>query len=172
VPYYRFGSAEGEPPTNYLEYGPQNSRGFRALKVWLALRQAGREGYEQMIADDIALAKELYHIVSRTPELEPFTNALSITTFRFVPDGLKLNGADREKYLNELNERLLVKLQNSGEAYLSNAVIRGSFVLRACIVNFRTSMKEILALPGLVVRIGKELHREMYQHNHKAISTR
>ena len=165
VSYYRFGSQEEDPPTNYFEYGPQNSRGFRALKVWLALRHAGREGYERMISDDIALAREMYRIASGTPELEVFTNALSITTFRYVPDGLRLKGTEREEYLNNLNESLLVRLQNSGEAYLSNAVIRGSFVLRACIVNFRTSMKEIAALPPLVVRLGKELHREMIQQH-------
>ena len=165
VSYYRFGSQEEDPPTNYFEYGPQNSRGFRALKVWLALRHAGREGYERMISDDIALAREMYRIASGTPELEVFTNALSITTFRYVPYGLRLKGTEREEYLNNLNESLLVRLQNSGEAYLSNAVIRGSFVLRACIVNFRTSMKEIAALPPLVVRLGKELHREMIQQH-------
>ena len=48
-PYYHF----EERATNYVDYGPQNSRGFRALKVWLALRQAGASGYRRMIADDI-----------------------------------------------------------------------------------------------------------------------
>ena len=49
---------EGESddaPTNYFEYGPQNSRGFRALKVWLSLKQAGQEGFSRMIGDDLAL---------------------------------------------------------------------------------------------------------------------
>ena len=61
-PYYHFDNPEDEP-VNYYEYGPQNSRGFRALKVWLALRQAGRSGYARMIGDDIALAGELYRHV-------------------------------------------------------------------------------------------------------------
>jgi glutamate/tyrosine decarboxylase-like PLP-dependent enzyme len=57
--YYKFDTEGEEPPSNYYELGPQNSRGFRALKVWLGLRQAGREGYARMIADDCRLRANL-----------------------------------------------------------------------------------------------------------------
>jgi aromatic-L-amino-acid/L-tryptophan decarboxylase len=57
-PYYNF-DEDATATINYYEYGPQNSRSFRALKVWLALRQAGREGYAGMISDDMHLAREL-----------------------------------------------------------------------------------------------------------------
>jgi glutamate/tyrosine decarboxylase-like PLP-dependent enzyme len=83
-PYYHFGVAT----TNYVDYGPQNSRGFRALKVWLALAHAGRAGYVASIGDDIALAARLFDRVSTHAELEAYTHALSITTFRFVPADL------------------------------------------------------------------------------------
>jgi aromatic-L-amino-acid decarboxylase len=56
-----------------------------------------------------------------------------------------------------LNRELLTRLQNSGEAYLSNAVIHGKFALRACIVNFRTSLEDLDALLPLIVRLGKEV---------------
>ncbi len=160
-PYYRFGHDAAEPPTNFFEYGLQNSRGFRALKVWLALRHVGRKGYEQMIADDIALARELYRVVTQTPELEVFTQELSITTFRYRPIDMHSSNNEYEQYLNQLNEEVLKRVQDIGEAYLSNAVIHGAFVLRACVVNFRTTTKEIHALPELVVQIGKEVHQEM-----------
>src|SRR6266567_5017039 len=69
-PYYHFVE---EPSTiDYHEYGPQNSRGFRALKVWLALRQVGRKGYVEMLSDDIQLAQELYRLVEAHPELQAF----------------------------------------------------------------------------------------------------
>jgi aromatic-L-amino-acid decarboxylase len=151
-PYYHF----GVEAINYLDYGPQNSRGFRVLKVWLALQQVGRKGYEQMLADDIRLAKELYELVAKGPELEAFTHSLSITTFRFVPSDLKVGSEKTEEYLNQLNTELLTRLQNSGEAYISNAVIDGKFALRACIVNFRTSLADIEALPEIVIRLGRE----------------
>jgi glutamate/tyrosine decarboxylase-like PLP-dependent enzyme len=156
-PYYHF----GVEAINYLDYGPQNSRGFRALKVWLALQQAGRKGYEQMLADDIQLAKKLHELVAQKPELEAFTHSLSITTFRYVPSDLKITSDSVEEYLNQLNTELLTRLQSSGEAYLSNAVIDGKFTLRACIVNFRSSLADIEALPEIVLRIGRDVDAEL-----------
>ncbi len=154
-PYYYF--PEGPSTIDYHEYGPQNSRGFRALKVWLALRQVGRAGYVEMIADDIQLAQELYRLVEAHPELQACTQGLSITTFRYVPPDLVPGSKRVEAYLNQLNAELLTRLQRSGEAFLSNAVIEGKFLLRACIVNFRTSLEDIEALPGIVIRIGREV---------------
>jgi aromatic-L-amino-acid decarboxylase len=156
-PYYHF---ETEA-TNYFDLGPQNSRGFRALKVWLALQQAGRQGYVQMISDDIGLAAELFKIVGQYRELQALTNSLSITTFRFVPTDLASRDAEAEDYLNGLNTELLTRVQNSGEAYISNAIVDGKFALRACIVNFRTTRADIEVLPPLVVRLGKETDAEM-----------
>jgi glutamate/tyrosine decarboxylase-like PLP-dependent enzyme len=155
-PYYNF-DEDSTASINYYEYGPQNSRGFRALKVWLALRQAGREGYVGMISNDIQLAQELYRLVETQLELQAFTQDLSITTFRYVPPDLLPGSQKIESYLNALNARLLTRLQNSGEAFVSNAVIGGMFVLRACIVNFRTSLEDIEALPGIVIRLGREV---------------
>src|SRR4051794_40410 len=88
-PYYHMEELEDVPAVNYHEYGMQNSRGFRALKGWLALRQVGREGYERMISDDSRLAEELFRLVSVEPGLQAFTQDLSITTFRYVPPDLE-----------------------------------------------------------------------------------
>ncbi|MFV2044980.1 MAG: aspartate aminotransferase family protein, partial [Anaerolineales bacterium] len=135
--YYKFEEEQAaeEAPINYYEYGPQNSRGFRALKVWLGLRQVGRQGYIRMISDDIRLSKYLYGLIDSHPDLEAFTQNLSIATFRYVPSDLTAGSAEVEEYLNTLNEALLTELQNGGEAFVSNAVIGETFLLRACIVN-------------------------------------
>jgi glutamate/tyrosine decarboxylase-like PLP-dependent enzyme len=68
------------------------------------------------------------------------TQALSIATFRFVPADLRARAAEPRvaEYLNELNKRVLERCQSGGEAFVSNAVIDGRYVLRACIVNFNT----------------------------------
>jgi len=159
--YYRFTGEEEDPRLNYYEIGLQNSRGFRALKVWLGLRQAGREGYTAMLTDDIGLAEELHRLVQAEPELEAFTRNLSITTFRYVPTGLAGSPEEVEAYLNRLNEDLLQRLKESGEAFVSNAEVGGRFLLRTCIVNFRTTRTDIEALPGVVTRHGRLAHREL-----------
>jgi glutamate/tyrosine decarboxylase-like PLP-dependent enzyme len=155
--YYHFSDGDG---INYVDLGPQNSRGFRALKVWLALQHAGADGYRQMIGDDCALAARLFSAAAVHPELEAVTLSLSITTFRYVPPDLRtsLGTADTEAWLNTLNEALLESLQRSGEAFVSNAVVGGRYLLRACIVNFNTSEADIDALPDIIVRIGRQLH--------------
>ena len=70
-PYYHF----NEQATNYVDFGPQNSRGFRALKVWLALRHVGAAGYRTMIADDIRLSRAMADAVRRNEDLQLVTGA-------------------------------------------------------------------------------------------------
>jgi len=152
--YYRFSGEPGDAPTNFFEYGPQNSRGFRALKVWLAMRQAGRDGIVAMIRRDIALAGEMAGALRAHPDMETFTGELSIVTFRYAPPDLRDGTAGAEERLNRLNSEILVRLQKEGEAFVSNAVLGGKTLLRACIVNFRTTADDVRALPEIVVRCG------------------
>ncbi len=151
--YYHF----EERATNYIDYGPQNSRGFRALKVWLAFKQVGAVGYRQMIADDIRLSQAMAQAVSRHAELELITQDLSITTFRYVPRDLRANlgEAQIEQYLDTLNREILEWLQRGGETFVSNAVVDGRYVLRACIVNFHTAQEDVEAVPDIVARVGR-----------------
>jgi glutamate/tyrosine decarboxylase-like PLP-dependent enzyme len=148
-------------PTMFYELGPQNSRGFRALKVWLQIRQAGREGLARMIRDDIELARLLYRRVEEHEELEAGTRGLSITTFRFRPCDLPAGGEEVESYLDTLNKALMERIQEEGRAFLSNAMVEGRFMLRACVVNFRTGAPDIEALPSLVVETGRGLDRDL-----------
>jgi len=134
---------------DFHELGPQNSRGFRALKVWLILRMAGRDGLARMIGDDIALAQRLHDAVRATPRLEAGPRGLSIATLRYRPEGWQ--GSDDE--LDALNRALLDALQRDGRAFLSPAVVDGRFWLRACIANFRTEAGDVDALPALVVEL-------------------
>ncbi|MEQ1831906.1 MAG: aspartate aminotransferase family protein [Candidatus Eisenbacteria bacterium] len=158
-PYYHF----GESATNFVDHGPQNSRGFRALKVWLALRHAGAAGYRRMIADDMALAGVLAGTVKQHPELEFQTHDLSITTWRCVPSDLRARIGDSavDAYLDVLNKELLSRIQQGGEAFVSNAVIRGRYVLRACIVNFNTRESDMHAVAELSARMGRAIDAEL-----------
>ncbi|HKD17516.1 MAG TPA: pyridoxal-dependent decarboxylase [Thermoanaerobaculia bacterium] len=160
-PYYP--PADGTEETfDYHGLGLQNSRGFRALKVWLELRRCGRDGYRSMIARDIALARRLFDAAGRHPELEPVTVGLSITTFRYVPpDLVGKEGRRDEEYLDKLNTQLVDRLQQEGEVYPSHAVVRGRSVIRTCIVNFRTSEEDVDAVPEIVARAGRDLDRSL-----------
>jgi glutamate/tyrosine decarboxylase-like PLP-dependent enzyme len=157
--YYHF----DQDVTNYFDYGPQNSRGFRALKVWLALRQVGFSGYQTMIADDMRLARHLHVLVQEHPDFEAMTQHLSITTFRYVPPDLQSPHPtpETEDYVRRLNQEVLTRVERSGQAFLSNAMVGGRFALRVCVVNFRTSLADIEALPPLLSRFGREVDAAM-----------
>ena len=162
-PYYHF----EEWATNYVDYGPQNSRGFRALKVWLALKQVGAAGYRTMIGDDIRLSRALADAVGRHPELQLSTQNLSITTFRYVPRDLRATVGEPsvELYLDALNRELLDQLQRGGDAFVSNAVVNGRFMLRACIVNFHTDRVDVEALPEIVAQGGRATDATLRRNN-------
>ena len=157
-PYYHF----DEECTNFFDFGPQNSRSFRALKIWLVLQSAGSDGLRKMIAEDIRLAEELFRLIESSEDLVPLAQGLSITAFRYVPERLKGESSeDVEEYLNELNRELLVLLERSGEVFISNAIVDGKFALRLCVVNFRTSSEDIRALPDIVRRHGRIADRDL-----------
>ncbi len=159
--YYNFSNHNEETSLNYYEYGFQNSRGFRALKVWMALQQVGKSGYCQMINEDIELSKLLFSEAKKHPELEAVTQNLSIATFRYIPPDYTKSEKYDEAYLNTMNEKLLNALQQGGEVFLSNAVVFDKYCLRACIVNFRTSKTDIEEIIGIVVREGRKLHEQL-----------
>ena len=114
-----------------------------------------------MLSDDILLARTLFEKISAYPNLEPLTQSLSITTFRYLPTNLDPADPAVADYLNQLNTAILTEIQQGGEAYLSNAVIAGKFCLRVCIVNFRTTLTDIEALLPLVVRTGQHLDQTL-----------
>ncbi len=159
--YYNFDSIEDEPALNYYEYGLQNSRGFRALKVWLVLQQVGRSGYEKLISEDIELSIFLFQLAESHPELEAVTQNLSVATFRYIPAGYQKDGKGSDDYLNQLNEALLNELQTGGEAFMSNAIVNEKYCLRTCVVNFRTSEKDMKEIVEIVVRVGRKVHSDL-----------
>jgi aromatic-L-amino-acid decarboxylase len=146
-----------------IDLGPQFSRGFWALKVWVSLLAHGRAAYARRIAHDVELAKYLHRRAEERPEFEVMApTTLSIACFRYVPPDLP-EGDGREEYLNELNERLMTELQMSGRVFPSNAVLRGAFTLRACIVNFRTEAEDMDALLEVAAELGSKVDAELRQ---------
>src|SRR6185312_8465870 len=133
------------------EFGSEQTRPFRALKVWMALRYFGTSGYARLIAHDIAMARLLADRVRATPELElREPQGLSIVCFRAVPAALQRDAAGdeaaRTATIDALNQRVLASLQLGGKAFLSSTVLEGRSWLRACIVNPGTMPHDIDAV--------------------------
>jgi aromatic-L-amino-acid decarboxylase len=130
-----------------LEY----SRPFRALKVWLGLRAHGAAAFRRAIERNLAQARLLYDTVEADPELEALCGPppLTIVPFRHAPAGV----AD----LDDHNARLVHRLQEGGEVWVAPAQVDGRVCLRPCLVNFRTTDEDVLALVDQTRRIGREL---------------
>jgi len=155
--YYGTAGDKGLPPP-FRELGLQTSRGFRALKVWLCLRHLGKEKYTELIGKNIELAKHLFRLADASPKLEARTCSLSITTLRYVPEGLSQSAPGQSSYLDRLNERIVRELQTSGLSYPSHAQVAGDYVIRVCVVNFNTTERDIQDFARQVEAIGDRLH--------------
>ncbi|HYP47470.1 MAG TPA: pyridoxal-dependent decarboxylase [Thermoleophilaceae bacterium] len=134
--------------------GPQFTRGFDALRVWVSLLAHGRAAYARRISHDAALARYLGELVEEHPDFELMTPvSLSICCFRYAPEELR---ADDEA-LDRLNERIMTAIHVDGRTYCSNAVLDGRFCLRACIVNFRTEAEDMETLLAVAAELGGRL---------------
>ncbi|HEY7356672.1 MAG TPA: aminotransferase class V-fold PLP-dependent enzyme [Ktedonobacterales bacterium] len=142
----------------FSEYGFQQTRGFRALKVWMSLKYYGLAGYARAIEHDIQLARYLASRVAASPDLElAAPQSLSIVCFRCAPAHLR---GDNER-LNVLNRRLLERVQLGGKAFLAGTTLGDRFVLRACVVNYRATRADIDALVEAVLEAGAALMNEV-----------
>lgn len=127
----------------FSEFTIQQTRGFRALKLWLVLQQVGAAGYRQLVSQDIAHARQLQALVREAEDFELVAaGPLSIACFRYRPAGWQGDAAA----LDRLNRQLLDDVQREGWVYLTGTELAGRFVLRACIVNFRTQPADLAAL--------------------------
>jgi glutamate/tyrosine decarboxylase-like PLP-dependent enzyme len=149
----------------FWDYGPELSRRFRALKVWMLLRAIGLGPLRAAIGNNLACAAALASKIDRSGDFERLAPVeLSIVCFRHVPaearPRLEAGGANRddvERRLDAWNERLLVALQRDGSSYMSNAPVAGRFALRACIMNHRTTLEDMDVLLADLRRLAAAL---------------
>jgi glutamate/tyrosine decarboxylase-like PLP-dependent enzyme len=135
-------------------YGPEFSRPFYAFKVMFSLLAHGRRPHADSMERNVALARYLAERVDAHPNMERMSDGqLSICCFRYIPPALR----GKDEALDVLNERLMTELQVDGRAFCSGAVVGGRFVLRACIVNFRTRTEDVDALLAVIEEIGEQL---------------
>jgi glutamate/tyrosine decarboxylase-like PLP-dependent enzyme len=141
-PYLRTDGSQtgvGGPPW-FSEYGFQQTRGFRALKVWMSLLHHGAAGYRDLVNQEIDLAERLADLLRSADDFEVCEPpGLGIVCFR-------LNGGGEASDLNAFNQAALARLQLEGTAFLSSTVLNGVFWLRACILNPRTTAVDLAAM--------------------------
>lgn len=136
----------------FSDYSFQLSRGFRALKAWMSLKEHGVHKYGRLIAQNIEQARYLAGLVEATPQLElVIPVSLNIVCFRYIGSGLD------DAVLDELNKQIEVELQERGIAVLSVTSIKDRRVLRVCVTNHRSRQEDFEMLVREVVRIGNEL---------------
>jgi aromatic-L-amino-acid/L-tryptophan decarboxylase len=138
-PYLRTGGDTDEPVW-FSEYGLEQTRPFRSLKVWMQLKHLGQDGYRRLIARDIAVADALRRELDRAGDFQVLGHGLSVVCFRH------LGTAADEPGLDAHNEALLHTLQASGRAFLAGTRVDGRFALRACIVNPATTTADTRAI--------------------------
>jgi glutamate/tyrosine decarboxylase-like PLP-dependent enzyme len=136
----------------FSDYGFQLSRGFRALKAWMSLKEHGLRKYGRLIQQNIDQARYLARLVEAAPQLElgaPVT--LNVVCFRYVTGGFG------EEKLERLNKQILVELQERGIAMPSGTELGGRFFLHVANTNHRTRCEDFEVLVREVVSLGKEL---------------
>jgi glutamate/tyrosine decarboxylase-like PLP-dependent enzyme len=142
----------------FSEYGFQQTRGFRALKLWVTLAHAGTSGLKQQIAHQIGLARYLERKIEALPDFELRSRGkLSIVCFRYVPQQLSGN----EEALDALNKKIMERVQADGTAFLTNTSLAGRFTFRACVLHYGTTERDIDMMLEAVQAAAIQLSSEM-----------
>jgi glutamate/tyrosine decarboxylase-like PLP-dependent enzyme len=151
---------EGERGIDYRDYGPQMSRAFRALKVWMVLRSFGAAGLGEVLSKSIRLARHLHALVREHPDFEVLHEpTLYVYSFRYVPNAL----ADRprspqlEARIDGLNEAIAQAISRSGLALLMTTRIRGRVALRMSICSHRTLERDVDVTFEALAGLGRRL---------------
>lgn len=140
----------------FAEYGPQLSRGNRALKVWMELKTHGVRRYAQLVEQNVRQATHLAQLVTRTPGFVLAAPApLNVVCFRMDLPGAPLSA------INAANKELLLRIQESGVALPSSTVLNGTYVIRVAITNHRTRERDMELFMNAVAAIAATITEEM-----------
>ena len=142
-------------PTPFNAYGVELSRDFKALKVWMSLKEHGVDKYARLVEQNVEQARYLARLVESSRELELMAPVpLNVVCFRFAAPTLA------ESSLNQLNEEILIRLQESGTAVVGPTKLHGKFCLRAAITNHRSRWEDFDVLVREVITLGRAVLEE------------
>ena len=139
-------------PEPFANLGMELSRGFKALKVWMSLKQHGIRKYARLIRQNLEQAQYLGQLILQNPELELLTPvSLNIVCYRYNP------GNTNEEELNMLNKEILMRLQEEGIATPSYTLLKGKYAIRVAITNHRSQREDFDALVQASCRLANEI---------------
>ncbi|MBN2134945.1 MAG: aminotransferase class V-fold PLP-dependent enzyme [Acidobacteria bacterium] len=152
LPDYLRLDADRENRFEYMEYGFELSRNFKALKVWMTFKYYGAERLKTEIKHDIDKIQYLKSLMEKSDDFEILApTPLSILCFRYIGKDSKSKDED---YLNILNQRILDELEKDGRVFLSGTKINGKTALRTACINHRTELKDIDFLYNVLKEVG------------------
>src|SRR5436305_3011440 len=161
--YTRIIGEKADEAFAFWDYGPELSRRFRALKVWMLLKGVGLDSLGEAIESNLACARYLESMVRASDDFEMVAPVeLSIFRFRHVPVQLRNKSPQA---IDAFNERLLIALQRDGNSYLSNATLAGRFALRGCVLNYRTNLRDMEILLNDLRRVAGSLPNSASAHS-------
>ncbi len=145
TPEYLRGDAAESPSQNYMDFGIQLGRRFRALKAWMVFRAFGRSGIESRVRECCRLANAFAALVTAEPDFQVAAPvSMAIVCFRFTPDGFDLTE------LNQINENIVERVNASGKAYITHTQLRDTTVMRVGLGNVLTTEEHIAGVWNLV----------------------
>jgi aromatic-L-amino-acid decarboxylase len=170
APYLRGSLETQELALDYLEYGPEMSRAFRALKVWMVLRFLGARGLREIFSKNLGLARHLHELVREHPDFESLHDpTLYLYCFRYVPNALAECQEEPvvQAQLDRLNQEIVDAIQRSGLALMMTTRIRGRVAIRMSICSQRTLEKDIDVTFEAIAHWGHLLYRSNHFQNKK-----
>jgi len=141
---------------DWKDYGPQLSRSFRALKVWMTFKAYGAARLRAAIESNIEIMRYFSTLVDQSPDFEQLAPApLSIVCFRHLP--AEVSRRNDPAFVDAYNETLLPALERDGRIFLSGTKIHGCVALRACSVNHRLQRRDVEQLLEVIRDVARGL---------------
>jgi aromatic-L-amino-acid decarboxylase len=152
VPEYLRGDAE-QAERNYMDYGIQLGRRFRALKAWMVIRSFGQTGLAARIREHIRLARLFASWLDHDPQFEVLAPVImAVVCFRIAPPVKAGEQEANDEELNDLNRRLVEAVNRTGEAYLTHTILKGRVAMRLAVGNVLTAERHLARVFDLIRR--------------------
>ncbi len=149
----------------YLDYGPEMSRGFRALKVWMSLKHFGAKGYRKLLSQNVKCVEYLDSLVRNHEDFEALHKPnLLMYCMRYAPLKIKekymANSQELDKHLDELNQQIVDEIQLSGTAFIMTSKVKGKVIIRFSVCSHRTKLEDINIVFEKLIEIGESITRK------------